>query len=67
MASDGKWIWVSKRPLICGYGPKSYENVSKAASKATLVLIIMGTIGCVACHIYYLAAYIVYQVVRRMC
>ena len=64
MASDRKWIWVSERPLICG--PKSYDNVSKTASKATLVLIIMGTIGCVACHIYYLAAYIVYQVVRRM-
>ena len=64
MAAEGEWIWVKERPPICGAG--LYRNVSKAASKATIVIIILGTIACVACHLYYLAACIIYQVVRRM-
>ena len=55
MAAEGKWIWVKERPPICG--PELYKNVSKAASKATIVLIILGTIACVACHFYYIAGY----------
>ena len=54
MVLDGKWIWVSERPFICG--PEYYDNMSKAAEKATMALMIMGTIGCIACYIYYSAA-----------
>ena len=63
-AAEGKWIWVKKRLPICG--PELFKDVSKAASKATIVLVIIGTIACVACHLYYLAACIIYRVVRRV-
>ena len=54
-----QWIWVEQRPLICGLIER--KDATKQLSVASLLAIFLGTITCVAFHIYHAMAYFFYR------
>ena len=59
----GDLVWVKERPFVCGVS--AFSGAGKTMWTASLVIIIVSTICCVACHAYYLVAYIAYRKVRH--
>ena len=50
-SSDGKWVWMQQRPLICV--PLQSGAVGEKMATLSLVAVIHVTVFCVACHTYY--------------
>ena len=60
---NGIWVWTEERPIICG--PIRWQAVTKNVSVATTTEVVFGTLACLACHLYYMFAYIFYRIVVR--
>ena len=56
-------IWIKDWPVICGMKPQAAQI--QKMSIFCQVAIILGILSCIACHVYYAAANVLYQIFRR--
>ena len=57
-----EWIWMKKWTPTCG--PEEPVMHAQILSDVCLIAIVMGTVACIACHVYYAAGYPLYQLFR---
>ena len=64
MGKNGKWVWTEGKPFICD--TVQIKLNTKQASAMSLIMVIVGTITCLACHLYYTVAYLFYRLARDL-